>query len=236
MTGYFAFPPPSVDASPSSRVPFASSSAGNQLPPESVAEPSQPPKPTQEDIRSHRRRSQEEQNQKRLERERQEIWKAELEWVRSGGVIRNRQGRRDMARTELLRAEIRLQEEEKATLARWNTYEQRWRKLLSSDDLVSWSDIPWPIRDPPNSIVQLTPQNIAEFLFSPLDVRGVTGTRKERVRQALLRWHPDKLALLMTRVIDSEDGDVVEGIHAVFMSLRDIQDFVRRQQRSADLD
>lgn len=228
MTGYFAFPPPVAGMSNSTtpRSPLTSSAVGNQsLSAEQLmADESRPSKQSGDDPQSHNRRLQEEQYQKRLERERQDVWKAELEWVRSGGVLRDVRGRRDKARTEILRAEVRLQNEERAILTRWNTYEERWRKLLTSDDLVCWMDIPWPVQDPPASIEQLTPAAISDFLFAPLKVREASGTRKDKLRQALLRWHPDKLAMLISRVVDMEDGKVVEGINAVFRCLRELQD------------
>lgn len=227
MTGYFVFPPPFTCAPPAPRAPLGSSSAENQTFPaqEPLVETQQPPKQSKGETLAQQRRLEEEKlHQQRLERERQEIRKAELEWVRSGGVLRDPRGRRDKARTEMYRAEVRRQDEERAILDRWNTYEERWRKLLTSDDLVSWTDIPWPIQDTPTSVEQLTPCAISDFLFAPLKVQGVSGTRKEKLRQALLRWHPDKLALLISRVVDMEDGKVVEGINAVFRSLRVLQD------------
>lgn len=75
----------------------------------------------------------------------------------------------------------------------------------------------------------LTTRAVGEFLFESLDVevdrdnRGRTA-RKERIRATLVRWHPDKIALLLSRIIPEDTEMVKEGVYRVFYALRTLQD------------
>lgn len=162
----------------------------------------------------------------RLHKERELIEKSEIEWVRGGGVLRDAQGRRDKARTERIRAELKLQAEEKIKMDRWKEYEERWKALAASDKALAFADIPWPLRTAPSSrdTDALTLPAISEFLFESLSVRTNTVTKRSRIRSSILRWHPDKSSLVVGRVV-AEDVDAVrEGIHAVFHCLKRLQD------------
>lgn len=226
MSGYLAFPPPS-ERLLEGRVPFAST--------ENLKNSVQPPptthdtRPSDEEVQSkleeqQRRVVAEEKRRKRLERERHEVYLSELAWVRSGGILRDAQGRRDKARTAQMQEEVRLQDEEKRIIERWNTYETRWRNLYASTGVVSWKDIPWPSVVPPDSDADLTVDAITEFIFSTFRVRGINGLRKDRIRSSLLRWHPDKLPAIVARVLDEERHLVEEGIKTVFRCLKQLQD------------
>lgn len=222
VPGYFAFPPTveRVEA----RIPFSSA--------ENIAHEPPPPaetRPKDEDSRTklkeqQRRAAEEEKRRKRQEQQRQEAYLSELAWVRSGGILRDAQGRRDKARTAMMQEEIRLQDEEKRIMDRWAAYEASWKALAASSGPVAWKDIPWPSIVAPSSPDDLTPGAITEFVFATFKVRGVNGLRKDRIRSSLLRWHPDKLSVVVSRVSDEERDVVVEGINAVFICLKQLQD------------
>ncbi|KAH7924927.1 hypothetical protein BV22DRAFT_474890 [Leucogyrophana mollusca] len=168
----------------------------------------------------------------RLEKEREITENSEMEWVRSGGILRDAYGRRDKVRTERVRQELRLQVEEKRRIDRWEGYEGRWSVLLSSEGPLTFMDIPWPLQTPPSTrdIKLLCPKSISEFLFESLSVRSNITTRRERIRSSLLRWHPDKTSSLVKRVVQ-EDVDIVrDGINAVFHCLKGLQDAERTGQ------
>ena len=247
MPGYLAFPPtPDPTANPKpfplpseahSRTPFASTQNTPTRPsPAEAHEPSKhaTAKQLEEQAWAERRRRDAELHQARLERERAEAWLGELAWVRSGGIVRDVRGRRDMARTELLRAEIRLQDEEKRIMDRWSGYETRWRLLaLSSADEeanIKWEDVPWPVATTAQSVDDLTPGAIEEFIFAPLKVRGKTDSRKDKLRSSILRWHPDKDAVILSRVAEEDRWNVQEGVNAVFRALKELQDAEKASQ------
>jgi hypothetical protein len=179
----------------------------------------------------------------RLAREAEEARKGEEYWVSCGGVLRDKNGNRDLERTNQIREELKLRQAEKRLQERWDTYESRWKDLNSQaklrnplaepsgtedqdqDDnrLLTFADIPWPVDKPEGETVtfdDLHLKNIEAFLFGPLTIRGSTVTKKERVRSSLLRWHPDKLTSIVDMVNPEAKQGVMEGIHAVVRRLQ----------------
>ncbi|CAK5272735.1 unnamed protein product [Mycena citricolor] len=170
----------------------------------------------------------------RMERANAEALKGEIDWVRSGGVLRDAEGNRDYARTETIREELRVAAVEKAVMERWDAYEARWAALRGSNTAAAshdqgtsmrFADVPWPVVSDGRGSVgvgDLTTEKIEEFLFASLKVRGATVTKKERIRSSLLRWHPDKMTAILSRVAD-EDAEIVRsGIHAVVLCLHQL--------------
>ncbi|KIJ63797.1 hypothetical protein HYDPIDRAFT_29146 [Hydnomerulius pinastri MD-312] len=187
----------------------------------------------EEEDKKAENREADEERRKRIKKEQELAESSEIEWVRAGGILRDAFGRRDKARTERIRAELKLQEEEKQKMERWERYEERWRTVnASTTELVVFTDFPWPLRDQllDRNLNQLTKQSISDFLFESLSVRSNTTTRKERIRSSLLRWHPDKMSSVLSRVVPGDAELVKEGIHAVFFVLKALQDAERTGQ------
>ncbi|TFK41757.1 hypothetical protein BDQ12DRAFT_678442 [Crucibulum laeve] len=158
-----------------------------------------------------------------------EALRGEEEWVRSGGMLRDEHGNWDHTRTQAIRDELKLRDEEKCLLQRWDSYERNWNSLLKGkapdDDSrdVHFHDIPWPVEKDVSTeldLVDLTAARMEEFFLGSLRVRGVKVTKKERVRSSLLRWHPDKLTTLLTRVVEADEQRVRQGINAVMACLQ----------------
>ncbi|KAI0694192.1 hypothetical protein BC835DRAFT_1306390 [Cytidiella melzeri] len=161
----------------------------------------------------------------RLEREREQIYHSELDWVRSGGILRDANGRRDKLRTEQFRKEIRLQAEERAIMERWDVYESRVRALQGTQHAlaIGWDTIPWPMNPPPSSPADIHTAAIANFIFATFKVRGAKVARKERLRTSILRWHPDKFTALVARIPEPDQSMILDGVNAVFRALRQLQ-------------
>jgi len=81
---------------------------------------------------------------------------------------------------------------------------------------LGFGDVPWPVRGE-LEIPQLTVEAISTFLFAS----GSGGRmRKEVLREAMLRFHPDKFEGRVMPRIRSEDIDSVrEGANAVARAL-----------------
>ena len=152
-----------------------------------------------------------------------------MDWVAAGGWLRDAYGRKDVPRTERLRAQAREREERRKILARWDTYEAQWRALLASSNPISFVNIPWPVSPPPNSVENLTSSAVSDFLFAPLVVNPNGGSKKDRIRTSLLRWHPDKLSGVLARTTEQDMDAVRSGINATFRILKDIQDAERHR-------
>ena len=182
----------------------------------------------------HANRAEIHRRQKRVESETSEALKGDIEWVRSGGVLRDGNGRRDFARTKRIRDQLEEQERERKALTAWAGYEDRWRGSLVvnrknslpdvEDQGVGFRDVAWPVANPPEDPDGLTFDAVKEFVLAPLRGKDVTPSkRKDRIRQLLLRYHPDKTAFLLSRVAEGEKDRVREGINNVFMGLKLLQ-------------
>ena len=189
----------------------------------------------------HANRAEIHRRQKRVESETSEALRGDIEWVRSGGVLRDSNGRRDFARTKRIRDQLDEQERERKVMAAWAEYEDRWRASLvigcgrrkdpsldmdseDRDQGIGFRDVAWPVAKFPESPDGLTVDAVKEFVLAPLRRKDIAPSkRKDRVRQLLLRYHPDKTAFLLSRVAEKEKDRVLEGISNVFMSLKSLQ-------------
>lgn len=112
------------------------------------------------------------------------------------------------------------QSEEKAVTSAWRTYESRWATLSTSSEQLTFRTIPWPTISPPSTPSSITLQGIAFFLLSPL--HSETKSPKDRIKEALRRWHPDRFHRLMSRVPEKEKALVEEGVGIVTRGLNEL--------------
>ncbi|KAJ7053287.1 hypothetical protein C8F01DRAFT_552029 [Mycena amicta] len=218
--GYFAFPPTPIQR------PQAHLASTEQVTAEQAAEEHRRHEAALDEAWAARRIRDEAERQRRRALEAAEVLKGEMAWVASGGILRDANYERDYVRTEAMRKEIALLNHERLLTERWHKYESAWATLTSSTSSVRFADIPWPTTPRPDSDYDfVTPPDftldrIQAFLLEPLSVRGSTATKKERLRASLLRWHPDKMTGLLSRVV-AEDLDAVrEGVHQVILALQ----------------
>ncbi|KZO91637.1 hypothetical protein CALVIDRAFT_339512 [Calocera viscosa TUFC12733] len=132
----------------------------------------------------------------------------------------------------------RQQEAEERMLANaWEEYEARWAELAllspSSPGApgtvgMNFCDLPWPCHPPPSSPGELTPIRVQRFILSPSHSPALGP--KERVRQSLLRWHPDKFeGRWMRRCREGERERVRQGVLAVVNALGEVQEEMTRR-------
>lgn len=174
----------------------------------------------------HANRAEIQRRQKRVESETSEGLKGDIEWVRSGGVLRDGNGRRDFARTKRIRDQLEEQERESKALTAWAEYEDRWRGSLvvNLGRGIGFRDVAWPVTKPVEGPDGLTFGAVKEFVLAPLRGKdAIPSKRRDRIRQLLLRYHPDKTAFLLSRVAEGEKDRVREGINSVFMGLKLLQ-------------
>jgi hypothetical protein len=100
---------------------------------------------------------------------------------------------------------------------------------------LGFSDIPWPVLQQPLRAIDvashLTEGQISSFILSPFHQSAVSSSspnmdsraRRMRIREALLRWHPDKMARILTTIDDEEDRSAVkEGAETVARHLNSL--------------
>ncbi|KAI9059144.1 hypothetical protein FKP32DRAFT_1596474 [Trametes sanguinea] len=98
-------------------------------------------------------------------------------------------------------------------------YEARWTELLSTSESLGFRDIPWPMFSQPRKLDDLTAARVTRFVLSPLHPGE---TRREKVRNALRRWHPDRFGRLLARVGEKEKESIEEGVGIVVRCLNDL--------------
>lgn len=105
------------------------------------------------------------------------------------------------------------------------SYEKRWNAMLTqrlSGNQLIFETVPWPQYPPPKSPAEFNHRSIREFL------RAAGGPSsfmlKAIFRQTMLRFHPDKSAVLLAHVDERQRRLVFEGCTAVARCLNDIKD------------
>ncbi|KAG8919042.1 hypothetical protein FRC01_001509 [Tulasnella sp. 417] len=101
----------------------------------------------------------------------------------------------------------------------WMAYESRWstlQKAAGSSTIVAV--LTWPVHPPPKSIDDLTKDSISAFVLS--DLHSAEKTKKQRLRDALLLYHPDRFeGKFMAFVRDQDRAQVTEGVGRVVRAL-----------------
>jgi hypothetical protein len=143
----------------------------------------------------------------------------------------NKSRTRKLERQENLERDRRRLEEglRRAEVAR-QIYEQRWKDISSRRDEtnqleLSFTDVPWPVL--PGSAKQgvvlddLLPEAIERFIVPPTTPgEDSQKFRKDRLRETMLRFHPDKFEARVLHFVRESDREVVnEGVGKVVRAI-----------------
>jgi len=149
-----------------------------------------------------RRRNAEACRQQQLRKAAEEAARAEAERVLKAEEDTRRRRRKERERKRHLDAR--------------DTYDRRWSELLNSKSVdLGFGDVPWPV---PGGVEmsQVTTETISAFLFPSGSDVGRGRTRKEVLREEMLRFHPDKFeGRVMPRIRSKDRDSVREGANAV---------------------
>ncbi|KAA1476798.1 hypothetical protein DENSPDRAFT_843880 [Dentipellis sp. KUC8613] len=108
------------------------------------------------------------------------------------------------------------------TAEAWLAYEERWAALAQSEELLTFRTIPWPLLGVPRAVDDITADAVARFVLSPVHSQGLAP--KDRIRNALRRWHPDRFGRLMGRVATRDKAVVEAGVGAVARCLNELME------------
>lgn len=154
----------------------------------------------------------------------EEFDKMEARWrERIGREERRRRQEYQWAEEQRARAEKQKQMERRSQEeAAWKAYERRWSAIAGDDgsSRLRFKSIPWPTTVPPRNVAEITPAAVAKFIFSPAHSEGMS--RKERIRNALRRWHPDRFGRVLSRVDERDKGAVERGVGVVARCLNEL--------------
>lgn len=105
-------------------------------------------------------------------------------------------------------------------------HEQQWTRI-STFPWLQWIDFPWPVLSytiPPTQ-QDLTLASVRDYILSPLyPDPSESGSKKERVKELLRKWHPDRFEIKFLRKVmdEGERGIVREGAGMVVRILNDL--------------
>jgi hypothetical protein len=116
-----------------------------------------------------------------------------------------------------------------ASLDVWRAYEARWASMAASSEPLTFHAVPWPLASRPTGTEGIIPMGITAFLLSPLHSQNQT--RKDRIRSALLRWHPDRFHKFLVRVVEEDKTSVQEGAGIVVRCLNELMERETRLSR-----
>lgn len=116
---------------------------------------------------------------------------------------------------------------DKLILDAWANYESSWTAFALSSESIEFKKTPWPLIIPPRNTGDLTRDAIVAFLFSPL--HSQTMSRKDRIRSAQLRWHPDRFRRFDSRITDEDRAAVEEGVGIVARCLNELMEREKRK-------
>jgi hypothetical protein len=176
-----------------------------------------------------RRRQKEEVRRLSAEREQTKARYVQEELKRLEARMRaKRETERQKMVEEKLRSQMEARERDrkeragaqKAITDAWTRYENGWEAITSSTTPLGYEDIPWPTKFVPATPSDITPSAIVTLLLSPF--HSPKQSRKERLRSAQLRWHPDRFRRLINRVKEEDREAVEEGVGIIARCLNDL--------------
>ena len=151
----------------------------------------------------------------------EEFDKMEARWQeRSGREERRRRQEQKWAEEQKARAEKQKQLERRSQEEAWKAYERRWAAIATGGGQLKFKSVPWPTVVAPRNVGDITPDAITKFIFSPAHSEGMS--RKERVKSALRRWHPDRFGRVLSRVVEKDKGAVERGVGVVARCLNEL--------------
>ena len=150
----------------------------------------------------------------------EEFNKMEARWKKEERSGRDEE-RRQRRRQEYHRSEEREAERRRQAEA-WKTYENQWAAIAigNDDSPLKFRSVPWPVTLPPRSAGEVTSEAVAKFILSHAHSEGVS--RKDRIKNALRRWHPDRFGRILNRVDVKDRGAVESGVGMVVRCLNDL--------------
>ena len=101
----------------------------------------------------------------------------------------------------------------------WNSYEHAWASLKERPVLY-FRTFPWPLLNAPKTVEDLTTSAIGAFVLSP---HTLEKTPRDRLKEQLLRWHPDRFETkVLPKVFLTDREKVKSGAGAVVRGLNEL--------------
>lgn len=101
-------------------------------------------------------------------------------------------------------------------------HDKQWTRLKGPDvKSLKWEDFPWPVLPWPNSSDDISNASVAAYVLAPHFPQDKSS--KARIKEYLLRWHPDRVAADILGKVETADSDRVKaGVNAVAGALNEL--------------
>ncbi|KAI0691846.1 hypothetical protein BC835DRAFT_1278774, partial [Cytidiella melzeri] len=107
-----------------------------------------------------------------------------------------------------------------SVLQLFDDHDRMWSRLAALDS-ASWTSFPWPMLKKAFEPEDLTTTAIAAYVLNPYSPSDKP--EKDRIKEHIRRWHPDRFETKLLPKVRSEDRDrVKEGAGQVVRSLNEL--------------
>ncbi|KAH9026268.1 hypothetical protein EDB83DRAFT_2230443 [Lactarius deliciosus] len=104
----------------------------------------------------------------------------------------------------------------------YENHDNKWRQLKDSDNL-GWNSFAWPVFRRPSEPEEMTTSAIGAYVLSKYAPDANTKSSKDRVKDHIKRWHPDKFETrILPRVAEDEREKVKAGAGVVVRGLNEL--------------
>jgi hypothetical protein len=150
----------------------------------------------------------------------------EAEWARRA------EERARQQQEQFKREQERLESERQAKSAKvlsredlirlFDSHENKWRRLKESDNL-RWNNFAWPVFKHPSEPEEMTTSAIGAYVLSRYAPDASSKNSKDRIKDHIKRWHPDKFETrILPRVAEEEREKVKAGAGFVVRGLNEL--------------
>ncbi|GBE87631.1 hypothetical protein SCP_1103080 [Sparassis crispa] len=111
-------------------------------------------------------------------------------------------------------------------------HERRWADLPNMD-VLSWSTLPWPMLRRPEEPDDLTTIAISAYVLSPHYPGEKAKSPRDRIKEHIRRWHPDRFETKLLPKVRKDDQDKVK--QGAGLVARNLNEILTRQSSANDL-
>ena len=109
----------------------------------------------------------------------------------------------------------------------YENHENKWRQLRDSDNGdLGWNSFAWPVFKRPSEPEDMTTSAISAYVLSERAPDTNGKSHRDRIKDHLKRWHPDKFETrILPRVVEEEREKVKAGAGIVVRGLNEMKNY-----------
>lgn len=111
---------------------------------------------------------------------------------------------------------------EREIVALFAEHDRQWARIKTLNDL-GWDSFPWPMFKKPTEPEELTSVAIGAYVLSPHHPTDKSKAARDRVKDHIKKWHPDRFDTKLLRKVREEEREKVrEGAGLVARNLNEM--------------